>query len=525
MIKSLPYIKEGLIDTLKDIWQGWMQFGVGDTTRWLYFSFDIFLVAVILYFIVRAFNSRKNINYLALIGLTLAILVISAYITLPGLHVLAQFGLVLLVIGLPLFLDDRWLGLFGGSRALLTTSEPPYLNSFLVGLFSVIASLMMVGLVSGIGAKTAELPNGVPLVAVNLPKGMAASFGSQITAKVIVSAQNDKWRSLMPDNFSATVDVASQGEGTYDLPVKLVSKVEGVKIVRLSPNNVLVTVEPVIKKTVTVSAKFLGIAGNDLVPDEPTFEPLKVEASGPKSVVGNLSGAVVQIKLNGETQKIVQKYSLVALTPSGEVIGSVFFVPTETEVTVNLVKAGNLKTVGIRPATSGQPANGLWVKSILLDPAIVTISGSADLLSKLTEIVTEPISVAGLSADTTASTSLSLPSGITVADGTNRINAKIDLELISTVKTILPELNYDGLSSLLKVTAVTPNSVSTLVSGSSSTLNSLVDSTVKLKINLSPYQSPGTYSITLKSTDFTFPEGVGLVSFLPSAVSVVLENR
>ncbi|MDO8650170.1 MAG: hypothetical protein Q7K33_02555, partial [Candidatus Berkelbacteria bacterium] len=79
-----------MIDTLKDIWQGWLQFGVGDTTRWLYFSFDILLVAVILYFIVRAFNSRKNISYLALIGLALAILVISAFITLPGLHVLAQ---------------------------------------------------------------------------------------------------------------------------------------------------------------------------------------------------------------------------------------------------------------------------------------------------------------------------------------------------------------------------------------------------------------------------------------------------
>jgi hypothetical protein len=153
------------------------------------------------------------------------------------------------------------------------------------------------------------------------------------------------------------------------------------------------------------------------------------------------------------------------------------------------------------------------------------VTGSADQLSKLTDIATEPISVAALTTDTSASTTLSLPSGITIADGTNRISAKIDLELVSTVKTIVPELDYDGLSSLLKVTALAPSSVSTLVSGSSAVLSSLADGTVKLKINLSPYQSAGTYSITLKSTDFTLPEGIGLVSYLPSAVSVTLENR
>lgn len=510
---------------MKDIWQGWMQFGVGDTTRWLYFSFDILLVAIILYFVVRAFNSRKNISYLALIGLALAVLVISAYITLPGLHILAQFGLVLLVIGLPLFLNDRWLGLFGGTRAGSTSSEPPYLNSFLVGIFSVVTSFLIVGLVSGIGAKTAELPNGVALVAVNLPTGMAASFGSQVTAKVIVSAQNDKWRSLTADSFSATVDVASQGEGTYDLPVEVTSKVQGVTIIRISPGNVVVTVEPVIKKTVTVAAKFSGKAGDGLVPDEPIFEPLKVEASGPKSVLANLTQAFIQVKLNGENQKIVQKYGLVALTSSGDVISSVSFTPTEVEASINLVKSGNLKTVGIRPVTTGQPASGFWVKSITLDPAVVTVSGSADQLSKLTDIATESISVAALTADTTASTTLSLPSGITVADGTNKISAKVDLELISTVKTVLPELEYDGLSSLLKVTTLTPSSVSVLVSGPSSVLGVLADGTVKLRISLSPYQSAGTYSITLKSTDFTLPEGVGLVSYLPSALSITLENR
>ncbi|MEK7202345.1 MAG: CdaR family protein [Patescibacteria group bacterium] len=502
-----------------------MQFGVGDTTRWLYFSFDILLVALILYLIVRAFNSRKNINYFALIGLALAVLVISAYITLPGLHVVAQFGLVLLIVGLPFFLDDRWLGLLGRDDANTTSPAPPFLNPFLMGIFSIIGAFLVVGLVSGIGAKTSELPTGVPLVAVNLPQGMSASFGSQVSAKVIVSAENSKWRSLTADNFSATVDVAKQGEGTYDLPISITSKVPDVTIVRVNPANVVVTVEPVIKKTVTVVVKFSGKAGNNLVPDEAIINPVKVEASGPKSVLTDLTQAVVQIKLNGETQKFSQKFGLVALNFAGETIGSVSFTPSEVETTVNLVASGNLKTVGIRPITTGQPASGFWIKSITLDPSISTVTGSADQLSALAELATEPISVAGLSVDTTLSTTLALPSGITSADNTGKISAKIDLEAISSVKTISPELNYDGLNAGLKVTSVSPTSVSTLVSGLSSVLASLVDSTVSIRLNLAPYQSAGTYSITLKSTDFTLPDGISLVSYLPSALSVVLENR
>lgn len=513
-----------MIETLKDIWQGWLQFGVGDTTRWLYFSFDVLLVALILYFIIRAFNSQKNISYLALIGLALALLVITAYLTLPGVHLVSQFGIVLLLVGLPFFLDDKWLGLFS-QKVQLATPARPFLHPLLTGLLSLVGAFIIVGLASGIGAKTAELPSGVPLLAVNLPDGMAASFGSQVTVRIIVSAENSKWRSLTADNFSATVDVAKQGIGTYDLPIKLTSEVGEVTIIRVSPSRVVVTVEPIIKKTVTVVAKFSGRAGDELVPDEPIFEPFKVEARGPKSILSDLTQAFVQIRLNGETQKIVQKYSLVALTSSGEVISSVLFDPTEVETTINFVAAGNLKTVGIRPVTSGQPSSGYWIKSITLEPAVATVTGPADQLTALAELTTEPISVAGLNTDTTVQTTPSLPSGITIADGTTKITAKVDLELVSTIKTVQPEIEYSGLSSALKVTSVVPASIPTIVAGPSSVLNTLADGTVKLKLNLSPYQSAGTYSLTIRNSDFTLPDSVSLVSFLPSAVNVVLESK
>ena len=77
----------------------------------------------------------------------------------------------------------------------------------------------------------------------------------------------------------------------------------------------------------------------------------------------------------------------------------------------------------------------------------------------------------------------------------------------------------------LKVTTITPTSVSTIVSGLTSILQNLSGADVKLKLDLAPYKSAGTYSVSIKNSFFVLPEGVSLTSFLPSSIDVTLDNR
>ena len=114
---------------------------------------------------------------------------------------------------------------------------------------------------------------------------------------------------------------------------------------------------------------------------------------------------------------------------------------------------------------------------------------------------------------------------INIADKTGKVSLKIEIDQVQTTKSVTPEYIYDGLSSSLQVTGVNPTSIAALVSGSASQLAGLGSSEVKVKLNLGPFQSAGTYSVAIKGTDFVLPNGVGLASFLPSAVSVTLENR
>lgn len=500
-----------------------MQFGLGNSTRMLYFFFDVILVALVLGIVLKLFNTRRALGYIGVIGVTVIVLAATAVLTLPGLHVLSKAILTLLIVGLPLYLDEHWLNLFGDKN--VPAGQTSWLGIPTLVIISIAGAFLIVGASNGISTRTAELPQGITLSAVNLPDGMSASFGSQTKVAAIVTASRDKWQSLTADNFSANVDVAEQGEGTYDLTVNVTSKVDGVTIVRTKPSRVVVTVEPLIRKTVFVTPRYTGKAGEELVPDEAVMTPNKVESEGPKSVVTDLTQGVIQVQLNGETDAIKQKYSIVALNSSGEVIPSVTFDPAEVEASIPLVKAGKIKTLGIRPVLSGQPASGFWVKTITADPSVVSVTGPADVLTELKEISTEAVSVAGLNSTTTLQAVMALPNGITVADKTGKISLKIEIDQVPTTKSINPEFVYDGLSSSLKVSSTNPTSISVLVSGPSNQLSSLGSSDVKLKLNLGPFQSAGTYSVAIKNSDFVLPEGVSLVSFLPSAVSVTLENR
>lgn len=514
-----------MIDFLKDIWQGYVGSGLLNTSRPIALVIDLALAGVALYYLLQILNNRRGWRYLLLLSAGLASLIVAAYFDLDGLHLLSRAFLLILVIALPVLFHQEWSELLSRTAPVNTAPVAPVLSrSSLIGL-SLVLAIALVLLGNGVTNKTAELPQGIPIEALNLADGLSAKLGSERKVQIIVSAPRQTWQTLTEDSFSATVDVAKQGEGTYDLPIMVTSKVSGVEVRRVKPTRLSVTVEPVIRKTVPIVAKFSGKAGNDLVADTPTFNPEKVEITGPKSVVTDLTQVIANVKLNGETGPLDQKITLVVQDSSGEVIQGVTVNPESVNLKVNLVKAGKLKTVGIVPVITGTPKAGLWVKGISVTPGVVTLTGPVDELEKITQISTAPVSVNGLDSDTESKATLSFPSGITAADDIKTVTIKISLTTSSTIKSITPQLVYANLSPALQVTSTNPTSIIAIISGPTDKLAALADGDVKINLELSAYKSAGNYSLTIRNADFVLPDGVSLVSFLPSAIGVTLADR
>jgi len=516
---------EGKIDTLKDIWQGYLQFGLSQGSRQIYFLADLILSLVIIYLLIRPFNNRRGINYLALILVAGLLLVATAYFTLPSLHLLLQLVVIILLIGLPIYFEDIWLNLFRPSSIEPTNQSTKYLGKLPRLIVSLLLALTLVLSVNGLSTKTSQLPQDIVIAPANIKEGLAANLGSDKKVSLIITAPRSRWQQLSADAFSASIDLGDRSEGTYDLPINVTAKVGEVKVVRIKPERITVTVEPVIKKTVAVVVNYTGKAANDLLPGEAKIDPAKVEVSGAKSVITDLSQAQISVNLDNQTQAIEQKYGLTAVDSGSKIIEGLTFSPSEVAAKIPLIKAGKNKTVGIKPKLTGQPAGGYWVSSIEVDPPAITVTGPVDLLQDLSQLETESVSLAGLSADTTVNVNLSYPSGISSVGEVRKVNLSIKVSPTSTTKVVNPELIFDGLSSGLKVTNMDPAQISAIVSGSSALLADGEKSKVKIVLDLSAYKSAGNYSLTIKNTNFQLPSGLTLVSFLPSALSITLENK
>lgn len=512
---------------MREIWFGIFQLGTFSSGSLAYILLDLLFSALAAFFIFQALNSQRGWRYVGFLSGSFALLVVSSIFALPGLHLFAQGAVIVLTVALPVLFQDEWQSMLSSkpNANQSPAKAAPLIGTPAVAGLSVLFALLLVGASTGVTTRTGTFPDGVKLTAVNVPDGLSASFGNTQTVQVVVSAPRDKWQSLTADSFSAAVDLGGQKEGTYNLPVQVTSKVSGILIVKTTPAEVVVTVEPVVKKTVAVAVSFSGKAGNDLVPGQPEITPDKVELTGPKSVVSTITQVIAPIKLAGQTANIDQKVDLSAQTPDGQTITIVSVNPAQAEVKVPLVKAGKLKTVGVQATITGQPKSGYWVQTVSVTPPVVTVTGPADQLEALGQISTAAFSVDGLTANKTQSLTLTLPSGITVADQTQTVSVTVTIAQTATTKTITPQLTYAGLADNLQVTGTNPPSLSAIVSGLSSLLGSTSDGDIKVALDLSAYKSAGTYAVTIINSSFTFPSGIALVSFLPSSISVTLSAK
>lgn len=487
---------------------------------------DLILVSIASYLVISLFNSREGIRYCLTTLFWVILLAVSAFWRLNAVHLFSQLALAVMIIGLPVYFHEQWTNLFikKVESNRLPLIRPKYIGKTGLIALSVILSAVLLLIDNGLPTKVAEFPEAIPLQATNLSAGTSAGFGSVNSVRVIVSATPAQWKKLDKGSFSATVDAANQPEGTYDLPVNIQIKQGDSKIVRIKPERVTVTIEPVIVKTVPVVVRFSGKAGNDLVPDDAQITPAKVEITGPRSSVKDVTQASVDIKLAGETATIDTKVAVAIKNAEGEVIAGISSNPAEVGIKVPLVKAGKLKTVGVRAVITGQPASGWWVKSVAVTPPTLSITGTADLLAQTTDVPTASFSVEGLSSNQSEKVALNLPTGITSADQLTKITLTIELAKLNSTKSVFPEIVYSGLSGGLKVTSVTPGQITAIVSGSVDGLAS-VDGKVTASVDLSAYKTAGSYVINLTNSSFTLPDGFSMVSFLPSAIEVKLDNK
>lgn len=155
--------------------------------------------------------------------------------------------------------------------------------------------------------------------------------------------------------------------------------------------------EPVIERGVEAPLGFENVP-DDLLVTGGLPESVHVRVRGPASIVYGLgSGDVVAVvDLAGERPGRRRIFDMLAGRVRAPFQVEVLQVVPAT-ITASLEGAGEPRTVAVVPAIEGRPADGFAVGRIATVPASVEVIGPESRLAELTEALTEPVSIDGVS--------------------------------------------------------------------------------------------------------------------------------
>lgn len=212
--------------------------------------------------------------------------------------------------------------------------------------------------------RTDFFPALINVEVVNVPQGEAVSHLSQLSVKFRITADEDVWNSLTANNFKASVDLSTAQQGAITLPVAVSADRGDVKVVEVTPAQIVVDVEPLATATVPVQVKLIGTAPLGYSLSDSKVSPQNVRVSGPESLVKLVAAAVADVNLTGVQVSLEHESSLTARDGNGSDVNGVQLDPDSAKVGLTIARQEVDVTYVVNPSLSGNVAPGYRVTAI-----------------------------------------------------------------------------------------------------------------------------------------------------------------
>lgn len=366
---------------------------------------------------------------------------------------------------------------------------------------------------------TQVLPERVAVETRNLNGGLRPTTDlSRVSVQVTLQAPRSVWNRLQASQVSAYVDLGGLGPGMHTVPVEVTVANPEVVVTAREPAQLTFQLDEVITKTVVVQATIMDNTGVGYDWQPPQVNPTTVTIRGPATQVAQVVAAEAQIYLRGAKSQVQRFQNLEAIDSQNRPVSQIEILPPMVEVIVPVERWPGRKEVAVRVDLEGQPADGYRLGPLKVDPNMVVLRGSSDVLDSLGFVETEPVTVDGATSDVRAQARLILPEGVTAFEGdvVDVIVGVVPVE-DSTRITLRPIVR--GLPPGLRAT-VALDTVDIIVSGPKSILDALESDDVFVILNLDNH-SVGTHIIT---PDVVYPDGIRLEGVLPETVEVVISS-
>jgi YbbR domain-containing protein len=384
-----------------------------------------------------------------------------------------------------------------------------------------LATILYTGLVFS-GSFTEARISGVPVSRINQPSGAYVMTQNLPPVEVHYRQSQDAVGTISQDSFAATVDLSKYNmdqPGTpQSLPISVNSLASGVSVLDAKPDQVTVILDVLASKEVDVRIDH-GTIPDGLELGTPSLSVTRVTARGPSSRVNQVAAAEARVAV--DASGIDYHNADVELRPvdaSGTLVQSVELTPSVVTVDIPVDQTQTGKTLPVSVSLSGAPGAGYLIEQVAPDPLTVTLRGTPSALASVTDVVTDAISVDGLTSSRSFTTKLVLPSGLQLAEGSpESVTVRVTIAAAQASRTFLVGVTCTGLAAGTSCLPQTDQIAMTL-SGPQPALTALTIAQITPVLDVGGL-APGSHDVT---PTVSLPSGISLVGFSPAQVTVVI---
>ncbi|MCW5876734.1 MAG: hypothetical protein KIS85_07610 [Anaerolineales bacterium] len=349
----------------------------------------------------------------------------------------------------------------------------------------------------------------------NLPSQVFLRLGAPVSL----------WDRLIsvPGAVEVYIDLTGLGPGEHVLPIEVHSDLRPLRVLQVNPTEVTVQLEPLAVQEFAITALVQGSPALGFETGDLTLEPRSTTVSGPETLVAEVDRMVASINIADARDTVTAQVALQALDEAGNVLSGLTLNPGMAEVSQGIMQAGGYREVAVRVQTIGQLASGFRVTSVSVDPPVVTLfSTDSEVVASLPGYVdTMPLDLSGLDQPIVARLALNLPAGVIVVGEQQNVEVSVGVSAIETSTLLNLQVEITGLGPGLRA-SLSPQTVSVIVSGPLTTLQTLQVGDIRLFVDLTGLSS-GTHLLVPEAE--VLPREVTIVSVSPSQIEVVISPQ
>jgi YbbR domain-containing protein len=325
------------------------------------------------------------------------------------------------------------------------------------------------------------------------------------------------------DSFAATVDLSQydmQKAGQpQSMAVQVRSLADGVTPLDFTPARVNVTLDVLDQRTNVPVVVDSGQVPAGLELGQPQLSERSVSARGPRSILSQVVAAQAKVDIDASGIDFHRPVRLRPVDAAGKVVASVDLSPDTVTVDITVTQQETTRTVPVQPRVVGTPRGGYQVGAISITPPVVTLRGAPTELAAISEVVTEPLSIDGLTTDQKFDASLVVPKNATLVGAAKTVSVEVAISAAPASRTFLVGVDCrnvpSGETCLPQV-----GQISITLAGTQPALAALKASDITPTLDAAGL-SPGRHDL---APEVTLPKGITLVGFSPGQVTVVISG-